>query len=222
MLSIHLHDDGRVQITEKNQGKPSKTKYVALEEVVVAFRDQAIASPLMPLGTVQYWQGYQHESLTVYREPHQRTMTLEDENYNLPVPGLLFGFRAQKHNGGLVFSESSVFAVKGQFIGEKTQLCQFPYGNVFDDNKICWGEVQTEFKNIFQIASLIDVFLSSNFNFDLDGFYTEIDNRKKDEEEEGLEMFWKSMKKETRFPEHRLIEECKYGEIEKHAQFLIN
>ena len=224
MFTIHMHDDGRVQVIRQDTSAPQKVKYVSLDDLVMAFKDQATQSPILPQGVVQFWQGYDYEAFTVYRAPHKRKMTLCEEEYDMPIPGILIAARFNKNDEGLTLTDSAIFAVRGPFMGEETKLCSFPFGNVFDDNLICWGGVGINLKTSFQVGSLPDLFLGSNYNFDLEGRYVQPDNVDNDDEDDenyqGLQDFWKEMSALEKFPENRLIELCTYRNIRDYISFL--
>lgn len=209
MLTIHMHKDGRVQLIDQEQ-QPHKTRYVALEEMIEAFRGQAIQSPVLPEGSLQYWRGHGYELVTLYREPHIRTMTLFDDEYQMPVPGLLYAFRIESFGDELPqMGESGVFAVKGRWQDMSTQLCSFPYGNVYEEHTICWGELEFENVKLQQMTGAPDIFLSSPFNDDLGGMY----RNPSEDEGQNLREFWEELDGKESFPEDRLVEVCTYSEI---------
>lgn len=224
MLSIHMHDDGRVRMVQQDSGQPQKVKYVALQDVITAFRDQALASPLLPPGTVQYWRGYQYETIAVYTPAHTRTMSLCNKNYeNMPVPATLFVFQFYKNDDGFTLSDSGVFALDGDFQGETTKLYHFPYGNVFDDHKICWGEVENHLKSVVQAGSLVDLFLGSDYNYDLDGRFQWSEGEDLSDDDEGyLAGFWKKMQGQDKFPKEHLIDTGTYKDLTDILYFIRN
>jgi hypothetical protein len=208
MLTIHMHDDGRVQMVDKEQ-VPHKTRYVALQDMVEAFRGQAMSSPVLPQGCVQYWRGHGYEIVTIYREPHVRKMEYFDDTYDMPVPGTLYAFRIDDHEGdNPQMTESAVFAVAGMWKGGDTQLCGFPYGNVYDEHTICWGELEFETIKLHQLTGMPDMFLSSPYNDDLSGQY-----QNPDPEGQSLGDFWEDLSGQPRFPNERLVPVCLYSEL---------
>jgi len=199
MLTIHLHQDGRVQLVDKGQ-TPHSTRYVALEEMVHAFRGQAMSSPILPEGCVQYWSGHGYQIATIYKEAHVREMHFYEETYKVPVPGTIFAFRIEQHGEEQPYMcESAVFTTVGMWNGEKTQLCAFPYGNVYDEHTICWGELEFENLYIHQLTGMPDIFLSSPFNDDLSGHYLVPDGASL-----SLREFWQEMDGRDKFPEKYL------------------
>ena len=55
--------------------------------------------------------------------------------YSIPFPSLLFSIKVI--NGKA--TETNVFAVKDVKASKNTVLYHFPFGNVYDNGKICWG-----------------------------------------------------------------------------------
>ncbi len=224
MLSIHMHDDGRVRMVRDEEGLPQKVKHVALQDLIGAFQDQAIASPIMPTGTVQYWRGFTNETLTLYTPAHKRTMSLCGEEYeNMPIPATLFVVQLYKTNEEYGVSDSAIFAVQGDFLGPETQLSAFPYGNVFDDSRICWGEVQPNLANVFQVGSLVDVFLGSDYNLDLTGLFRHDQmSEGQDEDYVDLPTFWKKIQGMEQIPRNLLRHVGVYRDIEDLLYFICN
>jgi hypothetical protein len=58
-----------------------------------------------------------------------------------------------------------IFAYKGQ-LSLNSQLYQFPLPNINSDGQVCWGSVSSSNKDT---ASMWHSFISSEFNYDLDG-----------------------------------------------------
>ena len=224
MLSIHMHDDGRVRmVRDEENGQPQKIKHVALQDLIGAFQDQAMASPILPPGTVQYWRSFNNQVLAVYTPAHKRTMSLCGEEYeNMPVPATLLVVQLYSNDNGFGVSNSAMYTMAGDFQGPNTQLYSFPYGNLFDDSRICWGEVQPNLGNVFQVGSLVDVFLGSDFNLDLTGLYRHDRMAENDEEYVDLPTFWKRMQGQEQIPTNLLRDVGQYRNIEDLLYFIRN
>ncbi len=222
MLSIHMHDDGRVRMIREETDQPQKVKHVALQDLIEAFQDQTMSSPLLPPGTVQYWRGSSNETLAVFTPAHKRTMLLCGREYkDMPVPPTLFVFQLYRYEDSLSIGNSAVFVLKDDFRGEGTWLHKFPYGNVFDDNRICWGEVNPGLKSVYQVGSLVDMFLGSDFNLDLSGMYRQ---DRWNDTEHGVDLygFWDKMSKLDQVPDELLIDVGTYRDVEDILYFIRN
>lgn len=81
----------------------------------------------------------------------------------VPFPNLLLEFEVShtKVNRSKIYS----------FVGdakEGMQLYRFPFGNVYDDGKICWGNMSLpSVKRLEEIEQLVGMFFSSETNDDL-------------------------------------------------------
>lgn len=91
--------------------------------------------------------------LEFFVNPRKELVTFCGQNYVIPFPKLLFRLRIV--NG--IINGSYVFAVKSN-----DKLAHFPFTNVYNDGKICWGNVQLpmvkSFKDAEKIASLFVTF----------------------------------------------------------------
>ena len=103
----------------------------------------------------------------------------DDENYakfNVPFPGLLLCVvMVEDANGKLFLQKDSckMFALQTPIINEKIKVFRYPFTNVYDDHKICWGTTldymsKTRMQmTIQQAAGLVDIFLTGINNNDL-------------------------------------------------------
>lgn len=221
MLSIHMHEDGRVQMVRSDEGKPQRMKHIALQDLINAFQEQGISSPILPPGTVQYWRNFANQTLAIYTPAHKRTMRLCDEEFeNMPVPATLFVCQLYKDETEYGVCNSAIFTLAGDFQGPSTTLYSFPYGNLFDDSRICWGEVVPKLSGIFQVGSLVDMFLGSNFNLDLTGLYNHELIAEPGEEYADLYTFWNKIKYQKEIPVQFLREVGQYRNLEEFLYFI--
>jgi len=83
-------------------------------------------------------------------------------------PHLIMGIKIE--NSRVVATK--IFAAKLPILSDKVPLFKFPYGNVYDDGRICWGEVHMPaITNPSDAAKLLPMFLDSNYNGDLGLYY---------------------------------------------------
>lgn len=208
MYSINMLPDGRVQLVDQ-RGKSNRTRYVALESLISVFSQQSIASPTLPPGSIQFWRGGGYHVVALQRPAHVRTMYMYDEPYKLPMPDTLFLFRVQKESDlEIKLIEAAVFAMKGPWNGGDTQLFDFPYGNVFDDRTICWGDYNVKLSQFHHLDMVTEMFFDTPFNTDLAGVYDD-----GTDECENLVDFWESVKEKETFPLERLYFACNYSEV---------
>lgn len=208
MYTIHMFPDGRVQLVDQRK-IPHTTQFVSLESVCEVFQAQFTSSPLLPKGTLQHWRSSGKSVVALQHNAHQREMYLYNTPYTLPVPNTIFLFRVLNPVPGVfTLCESAVFATNGPWEGEQTQLYGFPYGNVFEDHTICWGEYNVTLPNFYNIDTMIDMFLGTPFNEDLPGHYMASND------EQSLIGFWEELQNKPKFPGERLIPCCLYNELQ--------
>ena len=104
----------------------------------------------------------------------------------IPFPPCLFVFDVS----GRKLIMTKVFALQALLSTENDDLYSFPFGNIYDDNKVCWGTAKLPaIQNPMNLISVISVFLDSNFNgdlFHLHGIKTETGDR--------IDDFWSFIK----------------------------
>lgn len=86
--------------------------------------------------------------------------------YLVPFPSLVFVFWLNSNK----VQESWCFATKDPIYKGDAQLHYFPYGNVYGDGKICWGDTDFLGKNKYtssNVSSIVTRFLQAPFNRDL-------------------------------------------------------
>lgn len=208
MFTIHMFSDGRIQLADHRLSAP-QTRFVALESLVDVFRQQSMGSPVLPPGCLQYWRGYEHSVFVLQKPEHRREMNLQNTSYMIPVPDTLFVFRIQQEpEKPPSLTESVVLAMSGPWQGEHTTLYEFPFGNIFSDRTICWGDFDVELPNFHHLDVLTDIFLGTPFNTDLSGNYYS-----PGPDEQDLTCFWAEMEEHKAFPTERLIRAFCYNEL---------
>ena len=82
----------------------------------------------------------------------------------IPFPALVFYFRTKM--GKVTISR--VFAAKDEKLTDNTKLYHYPFGNVYDDGKICWGgNVLPDIKRLSDFEKVVELFLGAGTNNDL-------------------------------------------------------
>lgn len=109
--------------------------------------------------------------LLVEDPPMVRTLRYEHTILNgVPTPRCVFAFRMR--NGSL---ETARLAVCAEVVPpdmqwiprDATPLARFPFPNVFQDTKICWGRDAVPSVSITTVAGLVSHFWNMPFNHDL-------------------------------------------------------
>jgi len=114
------------------------------------------------------------EILFIEASPNNRTCKYnnvnEGEILNVRYPGLMMAVTCRvKNDGTLEPRDSRLYATQGPIIRDTDQLYRFPFANVYEDGRICWGGVDWTrgIRNLTQAGSLLDRFLSETMNDDL-------------------------------------------------------
>lgn len=87
--------------------------------------------------------------------------------FNIPMPALLFE---------LYIKEQIVDTKKTKIyaLNSKMEICAYPYTNVHDDCRICWGSLKIPKVNgLAESTKILDFFLAAENNNDLLNTYTE-------------------------------------------------
>ena len=209
MYTIHMFPDGRVQLVDQRT-VPHTTRHVSLEAILEVFQAQTISSPALPKGTIQYWRGNGFSVVALQHPAHIREMYMYEQSYRLPVPDTLFLFRVlHREQGEITLCDSAVFAMDGPWQGDDTQLYGFPYGNVFDEHTICWGDYNVTLPNFYNIDTMMDMFLGTPFNTDLAGHFDS------GSEALSLDEFWSDLDQGTEFPVAMLEPVCVYKDLQQ-------
>lgn len=95
--------------------------------------------------------------------PKQRTpLFYSDTHFEVPYPDLAFFYQVEK--GKVTYSK--VFALKT--VTEESMLYHYPYTNVYDDGRICWGcNHLPECNSLADVDMLTSLFFSAKCNDDL-------------------------------------------------------
>lgn len=115
-----------------------------------------------------FYDGYVNESgfEAVFVLPEAiRPYIFQDGAYTIPFPTLVMHFKV---SGGKL-RKSSVFAVLDKEVGENTLLYHYPFANVYEDGRICWGDnaLPNGMQCIKDLEKLLVLFLNAPNNTDL-------------------------------------------------------
>ena len=175
--TIDLDNPDTVKVQIDGQGElASLCKTICRDDFIrlLSRKDDGVVKtriPRLPQGTVDVaWANKDNYSISIFVPAEKRpTAYMREENSHLlPYPNLLFYFEV----GQGVMLTSRVFAVRDNYwaIGEDTELCYFPYGNVYSDGKICWGSndsIANLKDGVKGLERVIGVFFNGIMNNDL-------------------------------------------------------
>lgn len=159
-------------------------KTTNLENLQRAFStSQALESPLLPglHGTQKYLQRGDRHMFVITEPPrqnvevkHQRSGDNPPREYTIPIPATMWVVIADGDpNGELQFRQSFVYALgNNPIMSEDDPVYFMPFGNVYDDQRICWGSHQMQLGTSKSLTSMSTRFWNAIFNSDLDGART--------------------------------------------------
>ena len=122
----------------------------------------------LPIGFID--GGYEKITSTYEAIMHlpaqERPMKYFDKVYIVPFPDLVFYLKAQKGN----VTTSKVFALESGDTTENAKLYRYPYGNVYDDGRICWGSNRNTIPRVHclkDFEKVVTLFFGAETNNDL-------------------------------------------------------
>lgn len=124
---------------------------------------KTVTTPLLPPGTLLYQEELSGRKIVVLELEKQRRDILY---YNTPYsavghPKLLFEFVIR----GKEIEQCRVFALKDGPVKPSTRLYQYPFGNVFQDFRACWPQLnEIEITQLTQLRNLPTLFFKSSTN----------------------------------------------------------
>jgi len=147
-LNLSLYSNGKAVArfrhpiaSEKGHEEVKLSRLIQwLESLAPENAVRSIVGTVLPQGTVGYAKlSDGTEVVLLYREPGPADMWFFETMYPAtPLPGLVFRFWLK--NGDVL--RTDVTAVKHSPFGldESTPLYRYPFGNVYSDNRVCWGD----------------------------------------------------------------------------------
>lgn len=173
---IDLSDYEKVDVTlsdsETGECLSKKVELKAYLKLLSRAEDgEATVIPRLPAGTlggVRY-AGEDTFYIEVYVDAdiHPTAYLNDDSIVLLPFPSLIF--MTEVKSGKMVTSR--VYAVKERYraVNDGTELYMFPYGNVYQTGRICWGGNHDVFdvRSITDVELVIERFFSAVMNNDL-------------------------------------------------------
>ena len=91
-------------------------------------------------------------------------MQYENTQYDVCVPSLVFSFHVDKGR----LEKTRVFVLKDDKPTGNSVLYRYPFGNVYDDGRVCWGSnVFPDILEIKRLEMVMTLFIQSPCNSDL-------------------------------------------------------
>ena len=164
-VRVHCEDDDNIAFIKNI----SYHDYLAiLQNSTVSDGERVKRIGTLPFGW--YDGGYEESTGTYEAILHlpaaERPFIYYGKSYVVPFPGLVFYLKAQKGN----VTCSRLFALAEDGISETSVLHHYPYGNVYDDGKICWGGNDVNMPKIQcfkDFEKVVELFFGAETNNDL-------------------------------------------------------
>jgi hypothetical protein len=169
-LNIKINGTDRYAILSvKDKNNIERKKTVLLEDVVGLLSEQfSFSTDILPRGTRLYCGNKRDYNIIIEMPSMVRLIMYQRQEDTLvckiPFPICLFSFSILDSN---IYS-SNVYCLKNSINTKMDKLYKFPFGNVYDTNKICWGGNNFDKIEIPQdLFGIINIFYDSKFNGDL-------------------------------------------------------
>ena len=167
-------DSEAVNVSIKDEDRITKRNRITMDSFVEALLEsQKTNEDFIPLGSMP--EGYvtgamsqsypDHRRVTLQLPAARRPVLYYGKLYNLPYPSLVFHFETGK-NGNI--THSKCYAAGNSRITEGSSLYKYPFGNVYDSAKICWGNiVLPRIESFADFEKLLPLFFGAETNDDL-------------------------------------------------------
>lgn len=168
----HSYDCANIVFTDK-AGKKS-SKIVEIGSLLKAFKCAVKADvEQIPIGEIPF--GYYDGAIGMRNSKlcadivtvlpaSMQMMQYENTKYDVCVPSLVFSFHVNKER----LENTRVFTLKDEKPTEKSVLYRYPYGNVHDDGRVCWGSnMFPDIREIKRLEMVMTLFIQSPCNSDL-------------------------------------------------------
>lgn len=199
--------EGYVQLLIEEDSGMAEQKTVRLSEFKgILDLSHDSKSDMIPIGALPkgYYDGLITADdktsfvMTICVASNKRHINYYNELFYIPFPSLMFKFQVKK--GHVIVSE--VFSLDTDLPSETSKLYHYPFGNVYEDGKICWGS--NVLKPVLykkDLDDLIALFFCSGTNDDLFRSNTFSTQR----------AFLTHLKEKEKFPKKLLAESSKYA-----------
>ena len=168
----HGYDCANVVFTDEKGRKNSKM--VEMGSLLKAFQKSVVETgELTPIGEIPF--GYYNGAVGIRNNKlkadivtvlpaSMQMMQYENTQYDVCVPSLVFSFHVDKGR----LEKTRVFVLKDDKPTGNSVLYRYPFGNVYDDGRVCWGSnVFPDILEIKRLEMVMTLFIQSPCNSDL-------------------------------------------------------
>lgn len=169
-----------LRITEENRvfletvGETKTKREVSIDQVAALFLENMVPpegkSVALPYGTIQYISEEKcditvKETVILLFQTVNRPFKYHETVFaSIPFPALLFKFEVI----GEQLKEVKIGAVTNTILKDKSIVYRYPYSNVHDDGRICFGtNVLPKIEKLTDLSAIPELFLSGIQNDDL-------------------------------------------------------
>lgn len=159
-----------VYVTE-GEGALQTKKFLEMDDLRDIFTSNVqLETGILPKGCLYYLKQDGKTILLIAQEARIRRILYRRggsiQEYNIPTPAVVFGLVMEA--GTLV--QSYCAASNFPIASNESQLFRFPFGNVYGDARICWGNADIEpIRQLSHAAEIPNIFFEAPFNGDLSG-----------------------------------------------------
>ncbi len=220
-LTMEFSEDSTdVNVTYRDDVGDVLYKTVDINDLIGEMKEFGqLSTGMIPLNT-RWFSGTQSNYTILLEFPAKvRNFSLfvparacEVKNYKpelikIPFPSVIAIFRISQNK----IITSNIYAIQNQLLSEKDTIYRFPFGNTYEDGKVCWGggnsNILTNIKSPMHLLGTMAAFFDLPYNGDLSvGAFS--DKKHKD--------FWAliaSLRNESVFPNEILVKP--YAKLEE-------
>jgi len=161
-ITITINNTNEAQVSHK-YGNIVQYKNVHLKDIVEELvKANKIGTGLLPHNTL-FFQGTGVKYSVGIKAPGRiKRFIYRDKSYNIPLPDCLFIINVDN-----TYIQNSYLYSTISF-NSSSRLYHFPFGNVYDDGRICWGYNQLpRITDKQQLDGVVITFFDSPYNGDL-------------------------------------------------------
>jgi hypothetical protein len=169
-LVIRLRDYGLPVIEEYQNGiklgEGMYTHEAVAHAILRSSNTNGFATPVLPRGAICYTEANGGWKSCCFMEfqPHRRTAYYHEAVIeDVPFPRLIFGFELMQREGKYDITKVMLGALEDQcLLNEDSEVYFYPYTNVQNDFKVCWGGSQLpSLDRVSQLTTIPELFFNS-------------------------------------------------------------
>lgn len=209
-MVITLNEDNEA-IVSLHEGGVIKEKCIHTDDLsAILAKQHTMNTGILPPNT-RYFQGNNTNYIIAIEAPakmrrfllHSNTQQREmgdkykPKQLNIPFPHCLFTFKISNK----ILSDTWVHCLESRLLSPNDILKTFPFGNVYDNGSVCWGQIAyNDINSPIDLIAKISMFFDAPFNGDLT-------DRSTFNKKDGLNNFWELvdyLKDKEKFPTNLL------------------